>query len=162
MWSPSQAPYAAFRRRKFLNGHVSTVLGEALFPLGTRSIAETQNFWSTRSTKISVCSASRWASPFHTVELNKRSVQSRLDSSLVLGLAPKCPSFGSKASPLQFSQLKMLMRVLAPSHLPGNTTRNPSSKSLERPNLNLFHQGQMSIIRRNLYEILIAGCAEQI
>lgn len=119
-----QSSDATFRRKKSL-----CLAGEALFPLGTRSLTETQRFCSTRSTRMSAWSKSRWVFSFNIVELNKHSVQSWLG----LGLAPQCLSLWGRASPSQFSLLKMLMRALAPLHLLGNPVQtHPLPCNLQR------------------------------
>ena len=67
--------------------------------------------------------------------------------------------------PFPKSLFEMLIKVLVPHHcLSRNNVRThlSLSRSSERPNLNSFHQGQMSLIRGNLYEILIARCSVQV
>lgn len=156
MWSPHKAPMQHLEGRNFW-------MVVSLPCWGSPVSSGYQVYsWSMRSTRMSVCSKSPLVYSFNIVELNKHSVQSLLGSFLVLGLAPQCLSFWGRVIPSQFSLFNMLTRALAPPDLPGNTVQTypPPLKSSERPNLNLFHQGQMSIIRRNLYEILIAGCTE--
>lgn len=145
MWSPRKAPMQHLAGRHFWMV-MSLPCWGSQFPLGTRSITETQRFCSTRSTRMSVWSKSWWVFSFNIVELNKHSVQSWLGLFLGLGLAPQCLSLWGRASPSQFSLLKMLMRALAPLHLPGNTVQtDPLPRNLQkakselvssRPNVN--------------------------
>lgn len=113
--------------------------------------------------KASSCSKSPRVSSFIIDKLNEQSFQSRLGLLLIPGLDPQCLSLWGRANPSPTSLFKMLINVLRPDHhlSPNNAqTHILLLLSLLRVQiLNPFHQGQMSIIRRNLYEILIARCS---
>lgn len=117
-----QSSYATFRQKTFLNGHVSALLRKPCF-LWVPGL-QLKHRGSALQDLQGCLSDLRAGECFLSTSLNyTSSVQSWLGLFLGLGLTPQCLSLWGRASPSQFSLLKMLMRALAPLHLPGNTVQ---------------------------------------
>lgn len=95
----------------------------------------------------SSCFKSFSISCFIITERNEQSSQNRFSLLLILGLAPQCLSPCYRQPFTHESVQTANQSISAHHHLSRNNVQTclSPSKSSERPNLNSFHQGQMSV-----------------